>query len=39
MPEPKEQIVLAIIKARTELEEALYELEKLPAVSQRYDLV
>jgi signal transduction histidine kinase len=34
MPEPKEQIVSAIVKARAELDEALYELEKLPAVSQ-----
>jgi signal transduction histidine kinase len=34
MPEPKEKIVSAIVTARAELEEALYELEKLPAVSQ-----
>jgi signal transduction histidine kinase len=34
MPEAKEQIVSAIVRARKELEEALYELEKLPAVSQ-----
>src|SRR6266478_3322811 len=34
MAESKEQIVLAIVRARAELEEALYELEKLPAVSQ-----
>jgi signal transduction histidine kinase len=34
MPEGKEQIVSAIVRARKELEEALYELEKLPAVSQ-----
>ena len=34
MPEPKEQIVSAIVRAREDLEEALYELEKLPAVSQ-----
>jgi len=32
--ETKEQISSAIIRARRELEEALYELEKLPAVSQ-----
>ena len=35
MPEPKEQIVSAISRAHAELEEALYELEKLPAVSQK----
>ncbi len=34
MPVPKEQIVSAIVRARAELDEALYELEKLPAVSQ-----
>jgi signal transduction histidine kinase len=34
MPEPKEQIVSAIVKARAELEVALLELEKLPAISQ-----
>lgn len=34
MPEPKERITSAILKARTELEEALYELEKLPALSE-----
>jgi two-component system, sensor histidine kinase LadS len=34
MAEPRDQIASAIVKARTELEEALYELEKLPAVSQ-----
>jgi light-regulated signal transduction histidine kinase (bacteriophytochrome) len=34
MPEPKDQIVSAIVKARAELEVALFELEKLPAVSQ-----
>ena len=34
MAETKEQIASAIIRARRELEEALYELEKLPAVSQ-----
>ncbi len=34
MPEPKEQIVSAIVRAQAELEEALYELGKLPAVSQ-----
>jgi signal transduction histidine kinase len=33
MPETKEQIAAAIGRARMELEEALYELEKLPAVS------
>ena len=33
MPETKEQIAAAIGRARRELEEALYELEKLPAVS------
>jgi signal transduction histidine kinase len=33
MAEPKEQIATAIVKARAELEAALYELEKLPAVS------
>jgi signal transduction histidine kinase len=32
--ETKEQIASAIVRARRELEEALYELEKLPAVSQ-----
>jgi hypothetical protein len=34
MSQPREKIVSAIVKARAELEEALYELEKLPAVSQ-----
>ncbi|MEJ2034315.1 MAG: HAMP domain-containing sensor histidine kinase [Deltaproteobacteria bacterium] len=34
MPEPKEQVVSAIIRARSELEDALYELEKIPAASQ-----
>ena len=34
MPEPKDQIVSAIVKARAELEVALFELEKLPAISQ-----
>ena len=34
MPVPNEQIVSAIVRARAELDEALYELEKLPAVSQ-----
>ncbi len=34
MPVPKEQITSAIVRARAELDEALYELEKLPAVSQ-----
>ena len=34
MPEPKEQIVSAIVRARADLEEALIEIEKLPAVSQ-----
>ena len=33
-PEPKEQTVAAIVKARAELEDALFELEKLPAISQ-----
>jgi signal transduction histidine kinase len=33
VPESKEQIASAIVRARKELEEALYELEKLPAVS------
>ena len=33
MPETKDQIASAIVRARKELEEALYELEKLPAVS------
>ncbi len=33
MPETKEQIAAAIGRARRELDEALYELEKLPAVS------
>jgi two-component system, sensor histidine kinase LadS len=33
MPETKNQIASAIVRARAELEEALYELEKLPAVS------
>ena len=34
MPVPHEQIMSAIIRARADLDEALYELEKLPAVSQ-----
>src|SRR6185295_16655701 len=34
MPEPKDQIVSSIVKARAELEVALFELEKLPAISQ-----
>ncbi|HSL04034.1 MAG TPA: HAMP domain-containing sensor histidine kinase [Nitrospiraceae bacterium] len=34
MPESKDQIVSSIVKARGELELALYELEKLPAISQ-----
>lgn len=34
MPEPKDQIVSSIAKARAELENALFELEKLPAISQ-----
>jgi signal transduction histidine kinase len=34
MPESKDKIESAIIKARAELEEALFELEKLPAFSQ-----
>jgi signal transduction histidine kinase len=34
MPEPKEQIVSSIVRARAELEQALHELEKLPALSQ-----
>lgn len=34
MPEPKDEIVSSIVKARAELEEALYALEKLPAISQ-----
>lgn len=34
MPEPKDQIVSSIVKARAELEDALLELEKLPAISQ-----
>jgi two-component system, sensor histidine kinase and response regulator len=34
MPESKDKIELAIVKARAELEEALFELEKLPAFSQ-----
>ena len=34
MPEPKDQIVSSIVKARAELEDALFELEKLPAISQ-----
>jgi signal transduction histidine kinase len=34
MPESKEKIESAIVKARAELEEALFELEKLPAFSQ-----
>jgi signal transduction histidine kinase len=33
VPETKEQIASAIVRARRELDEALYELEKLPAVS------
>jgi signal transduction histidine kinase len=34
MPEPKEQIVSAIVRAQAEMEKALVELEKLPTVSQ-----
>ena len=34
MPEPKEQIVSALTRARADLDVALYELEKLPAISQ-----
>jgi signal transduction histidine kinase len=34
MAEPKDQIVSAIVRARAELEEALYALEKLPVLSQ-----
>ena len=34
MLEPKDQIVSSIVKARAELEDALFELEKLPAISQ-----
>lgn len=34
MPETKERIASAIVRARAEMEEALYELEKLPGVSQ-----
>ena len=34
MPESKDKIESAIVKARAELEEALFELEKLPAFSQ-----
>jgi signal transduction histidine kinase len=34
MPEPKEKIVSALVRARADLNEALYELEKLPAISQ-----
>ena len=34
MPESKEKIESAIVRARAELEEALFELEKLPAFSQ-----
>ena len=34
MPEPKNQIVSSIVKARAELEDALFELEKMPAISQ-----
>jgi two-component system, sensor histidine kinase LadS len=33
MLEPKEQVASAIVHARAQLEEALFELEKLPAVS------
>ena len=34
MQENKDQIVSSILKARTELDEVLYELEKLPAISE-----
>ena len=34
MPEPKDLIVSAIVRARADLDGALYELEKLPAISQ-----
>ena len=34
MQENKDQIVSGILKARTELDEVLYELEKLPAISE-----
>ena len=34
MAEPKEQIVSAIVRAREDLEEALYALERLPRLSQ-----
>jgi signal transduction histidine kinase len=34
MPDTKDRIASALVSSRTHLEEALYELEKLPAVSQ-----
>jgi signal transduction histidine kinase len=34
MSEPKDQLESALVRARAELDEALYELEKLPAVSE-----